>query len=154
LTLPVKGRVTKQTHGTGEINFAYIVPFQKTTQTTVIKDGSGNLLNTQTRTVEFDVKRIPIKITDTFGNITTYVRDSNNWILQKSIKDIATGIITTTAYTYDAKGNELTRTEAQGSAVEKTTTYTFHPVFNGVLTETVLSVVDPAQNRVVSSCRS
>ncbi len=145
------GRITKQTHGTGEINFAYTIPFKKTTQTTLIKDGSGNLLNTQTRTVEFDAKRIPLKVTDTFGNITSYVRDSNNWILKKGIKDIATGTTTTTAYTYDAKGNELSRTEAQGKAVEKTTTYTYHPVFNGVLTETVQSVVNPAFVSVVTN---
>ena len=72
------GRVAKQTHGTGEINFDYTVQYQKTRMTTLIKDGAGNLLNTQTRTVEFDSLGSPSKVTDTFGNVTAYTRDSGN----------------------------------------------------------------------------
>lgn len=83
------------------------------------------------------------KVTDTYENITTYVRDSNAWILVEGRYESATGITTTTAYTYDLKGNVLTRTEAQSTAMEKTTTYTYHPVFNGILTETAQSVVNP-----------
>ena len=83
--------------------------------------------------------------TDTFGNATNYIRDSNTWVLQEGHTDIVSGITTTTAYTYDTKGNVLTKTEAQGTAIEKTTTYTYHPTFNKVLTETVDSVVDPAR---------
>jgi len=145
------GRVTRQTHGTGIINFTYIIPFQKTLQTTLIKDGSGNLLYTQTKTVEFDANRVPIKVTDTFGNITNYVRDSAYRILQKSITDFATSITTITAYTYDAKGNELTRTEALGTTIEKTTAYTYDPLYSRVLTETVKSVADPNQNKVITN---
>ncbi len=96
------GRVTKQTHGTGEIDFAYTIPYQKTTMTTLIKDGNGSLLNTQTRIVEFDTNGMPSKVTDTFGNITTYVRDNNTtWILQEGHKDIVSGVTVTAAYTYD-----------------------------------------------------
>jgi len=151
-TYDSSGRVTKQTHGMGEISFTYNIPYQKTTITTLIKDGSGNLLNTQTRTVEFDTNGMVVKSTDTFGNITTYVRDNNARILQEAHKDIASGITTTTvAYTYDAKGNTLTRIEAQGASIEKTTTYTYDPVFSKVLTETVASVVNPAENRVTTN---
>ncbi|MCK9420712.1 MAG: RHS domain-containing protein [Nitrospirae bacterium] len=151
-TYDTTGRVTKQTHGTGEIDFTYIIPYQKTTMTTLVMDSTNNLLNTRTRTVEFDTNGMAVKVTDTNGNITTYIRDnSTTWILEEGYTDIATGITTTTAYGYDAKGNVLTRTEAQGTAIEKTTTYTYHPVFNGVLTETVLSVVNPAQVRVITN---
>ncbi len=149
---PTTGRVTNQTHGTGEITFDYTIPYQKTTMTTLIRDSSNNLLNTQTRTVEFDSNGMAVKVTDSFGNVTTYLRDNNTtWILEEGHLDIATGITTTTAYEYDAKGNVLTKTEALGTAIEKTTIYTYHPVFNGVQTETVMSVVNPAQNRTITN---
>ncbi len=138
------GRVKVQSHGTGEVDMAYLVPNQKTQVTTVIRDGSGNTLNTQVRTTEFDSLGQPAKVTDTYGNITTYSRDGNGWILAEVHTDIVTGITTTTAYAYDAKGNVLTKTEAQGTSVEKTTAYTYQPVFNGVLMMTVVSVVNPA----------
>jgi RHS repeat-associated protein len=151
-TYNATGRVTKQTHGTGEVNIAYTNLYQKTTMTTLIKGSANNLLNTQTRTVEFDTNGMPIKVTDTNGNITSYVRDNNTtWILQEGHTDIASGVTINTAYTYDIKGNTLTKTEALGTAVQKTTSYTYHPVFNGVLTETVQSVVNPAQNRIVTN---
>ncbi len=41
-----------------------------------------------------------------------------------------------TAYTYDSKGNMLTRTEAQGTASQRTTTFTYEPVFNQVTSVT------------------
>lgn len=147
-----RGRVTRQTHGTGVIDFEYTTPYKKTKMTTTIKDSSGNLLNTQIRTVEFDNNGMLVKLTDTFGNVTNYVRDSNTtWILQEGRTDIVTGVTTTTAYSYDTKENILTKTEAQGTVIEKTTFNTYHPVFNGVLTETVQSVVNPAQNRIVTN---
>jgi RHS repeat-associated protein len=151
-TYDAKGWVTRQTHGTGQIDFEYLDLYKKTRITTQIKDSSGTVLNTQTRTTEFDSLGQPAKVTDTFGNVTTYVRDSNAWLLAEGDYDVVTGVTTTTAYAYDTKGNVLTKTEAQGStAVEKTTTYTYHPVFNGVLTETVVSVVNSAQNRIITN---
>ena len=150
-TYDTQGRVLKQTHGTGVIDFEYITPYKKTKITTTIKDGSGNVLNTQTRTTEFDNIGQPSKVTDTFGNVTTYVRDNNARILSEGHTDISTGITTTTAYTYDTKGNVLTKIEAQGTTLEKITTYTYHPAFNGVLTDTILSVVNPGQNRIVTN---
>ncbi|HEX9020765.1 MAG TPA: hypothetical protein VF903_05850 [Nitrospirota bacterium] len=111
--------------------------------TTTIKDSASNVLNTQTRTVEFDTNGQLAKVTDTFGNITTYVRDSNTWIIQEGHTDVSSGVTTITAYTYDARGNVLTRTDALGTAVEKTTMYTYDPTYNLVTTETVSSVVTP-----------
>jgi len=144
-TYDTYGRVTKQTHGTGEIDFNYVTPYKKTTMTTLIRDSANNLLNTQTRTVEFDTNGMANKVTDTYGNVTTYVRDSNTtWILQEGHTDIVSGVTTSTAYTFDSKGNTLTRTEALGTAVQKTITYTYHPVYNIVTSETVSSVVNPA----------
>lgn len=150
-TYDASGKVTRQTHGTGIIDFAYTNLGKKTTLTTTIKDSNGAVLNTRTRSVEFDANGQVFKETDTFGNVTNYVRDGNAWILQEGRRDVATGVTTTMAYTYDAKGNTLTKTEAQGTSVEKTTTYTYHPTFNKVLTEVVHSVVDPAQNRVTTN---
>ncbi len=165
-TYDPSGRVTKQTHGTGEIDFTYNVPYQKTTMTTLIKDGSGNLLNTRTRTVEFDTNGMVAKVTDTYGNTTTYIRDSNTWVLAEIKTELSTGITTTTAYTYDSKGNTLTKTEALGTPIEKTVTYTYDPTFNGVETTTVQSVVnleivsivsnsyDPANDNLLSTTES
>src|SRR5574337_362734 len=144
-------RVTKQTHGTGEIDFTYTIPRQKTTTTTLIKDSAGNLLNTQTRTVEFDTNGRPVKVTDTFGNTTTYVRDSNAWVLSQAYTDISTGVTVTTSFTYDSKGNMLTKTEAQGTAQQKTTTYAYDPVFSLVTTVTTTSVVDPGKTVVTTN---
>ncbi len=144
------GKVVKQTHGTGEIDFSYIIPYQQTTMTTLIKDMSGNLLNTQTRAVQFDTNGMPVQVTDTFGNVTTYVRDNNTRILQEIHTDITTGISTTLINSYDSKGNVLSRTEAAGTPQEKTTTYTYEPNFSLVTTETVTSVVDPGNIRVTT----
>jgi RHS repeat-associated protein len=150
-THDAQGRVIKQSHGTGVIDIEYLEPNKKNRVTTSVKDADGNALNTQVRIVEFDDRGMVVKITDTFNNTTTYARDSSSQILQEMHTDVASGITTTTAYTYDAKGNTLTKTEAQGTAIEKTTTYTYDPIFSRMLTETLASVVDAAQNKVTTN---
>jgi RHS repeat-associated protein len=157
-TYDTTGRVITQTHGTGQITFTYTTPYQKTLMTTLIKDGSGNLLNTQTRTAEFDTNGQLIKVTDTLGNVTNYIRDSNMWITREEyLENIGTISAPTTTlrtamnFTYDTKGNTLAKTEAQGTAIEKTTTWTYDPTYSRVLTETVKSVVNPAQNKVITN---
>ena len=129
-------------------------PIPKTTLTTTIKDSSGTVLNTQTRTVEFDSNGQPNKVTDTYGNVRIYTRDSN-MLLQREEYWENTGTVTapvlvlktSTDYTYDSKGNALTRTDSLGNV----TTWTYHPAFSKVATETVKSVVDPLQNRVITN---
>lgn len=56
----------------------------------------------------------------------------------------------TTTYTYDGRGNVLTKTEAYGTQQQRTTTYTYHPQYNFVLTETVTSVLDPQDVRIIT----
>lgn len=157
-TYNTQGKVIKQTHGTGVIDIEYPVPFQKSKVTTTIKDSAGTLLNTSTRTVEFDSLGQPSKVTDTFGNETRYTRDPRmNITREERWENI--GTITTpnlvlgyaADYIVDTVGNILSRTDAQGSTVEKTTLYTYHPIFNTIATETVKSVVNPAQNRVTTN---
>jgi len=145
------GKVTRQTHGMGIIDFEYLIPYQKTRMTTYIKDSSGSLLNTQTKTVEFDTNGVPVKVTDTFGNITTYVRESTTRIREEGHADIVTGITTTTAYTYDSNGNTLTKTEAVGTSLEKMASYTYDPAYSKVQTTTILSVVNPALYSVTTN---
>ena len=53
-------------------------------------------------------------------------------------------------YTYDGRGNVLTKTEATGTSQQRTTTYTWHPDFDFVLTETVQSVLDPQEVRRIT----
>ncbi len=156
-TYDTYGRVIWQTHGTGAIEFAYTIPSSATTITTYIADNSGNLLNAQGRTVNFDSNGALIMATDTFGNVTTYTRDANSWITQEGYWEntgtVSTpNLVLTTAmsYTYDTKGNMLSKTEALGTAQQKTTTYTYHPTFSFVTSETVTSVVDPSQNKVIT----
>ena len=157
-TYDTNGRVIKQTHGTGQVDFAYNIPYKKTIMTTTIKDTAGTVLNTQTRTVEFDDNGQLIKVTDTFGNITTFSRDSNMWITREeyyenigTISSPTTTLRNAINFTYDNKGNTLIRTDAQGTSIEKTITYTYDPNFSRVLTETIKSVVDTAQNKVITN---
>jgi hypothetical protein len=70
------GRVTKQTHGTGVIDIEYVVLNQKVKVTTTVNDPDGTFLNTQFRTVEFSGNGMVVKNTDTYGNETNYIRDS------------------------------------------------------------------------------
>ncbi|KAF0219658.1 MAG: YD repeat [Geobacteraceae bacterium] len=157
-TYDTKGRVIRQTHGTGVIDIEYTVPAQKTKVTTTIKDSAGTLLNTNIRTVEFDSQGQPIKVTDTFGNETRYTRDARmnitreeHWENTGTVATPNLVLKTATNFTYDDKGNMLTKTEAAGTPIEKTTTNTYHPQFSKVLTETVKSVVDPNQNKVTTN---
>jgi RHS repeat-associated protein len=148
------GKVTRQTHGAGVIEFEYTTPYQKTKLTNTIKNSAGTVQNTQTRTVEFDSNGQPNKVTDTDGNVRNYTRDTNMLLTREEYWE-NTGSIDTpnlvlksaTDYTYDSKGNALTRTDFLGNV----TTWTYHPTFSKVLTETVKSVVDPLQNKVITN---
>jgi YD repeat-containing protein len=55
-----------------------------------------------------------------------------------------------TSYTYDGRGNKLTEIEAVGTAEERTTIYTYHPVYNLVASITRASVSNPGQNAVTT----
>jgi RHS repeat-associated protein len=154
-TYDAQGRVLQQTHGTGSIAFEYQSPYKKTKITTTVKDGAGNVLNTQTRTTEFDTNGQVAKTTDTYGNVMNYTRNSSMYVTREEHWE-NTGTVSSPTltfrraneYTYDDKGNMLTKTLAQGSPAAITTTYTYHPTFNRVATETVASVVNTSQNRV------
>jgi RHS repeat-associated protein len=56
----------------------------------------------------------------------------------------ALGVVTT--YTYDERGNVLTKTEAVGFPEERTTAYTYHPTFDLVTSITRSSVANPGQS--------
>ncbi|ACM22012.1 RHS repeat protein [Geotalea daltonii FRC-32] len=151
------GRVTKQSHGNGTIDFNYITPGKKTQITTTIKDPAGAVLNTQTRTVEFDDQGQPSKVTDTFGNETRYTRNDKTWILREEYWEntgtpATPNLVLKTAndFTYDDKGNILTETRGSGSAVAKTASYTYHPTFGRLVTKTMKSAVNPLQDSVLT----
>ncbi len=55
-----------------------------------------------------------------------------------------------TEFTRDARGNILTKKEASGTTLERTTTYTYHPTFNLVESITVESVANPGQEKVTT----
>jgi RHS repeat-associated protein len=67
-----------------------------------------------------------------------------------ALTQVTDGNRNTTDFTRDARGNILTKTEASGTALERTTTYTYHPTFNLVETITVESVANPGQEKVTT----
>ncbi|MFC1824940.1 RHS repeat-associated core domain-containing protein, partial [Thermodesulfobacteriota bacterium] len=71
----------------------------------------------------------------------------NNRLWLQNATD-ANGTITT--YTYDARGNILTKTEAAGTPQERTTAYTYHPQYSLVTSITRASVANPGQLAVTT----
>ena len=55
-----------------------------------------------------------------------------------------------TSYTYDDRGNVLTKTEAVGTPEERTTTYTYHPDYSFVATIIRQSVGNPGSDTVTT----
>ncbi|MBW1901200.1 MAG: hypothetical protein JRJ20_06140, partial [Deltaproteobacteria bacterium] len=55
-----------------------------------------------------------------------------------------------TDYTYDSRGNMLTKKEAAGTSHERTTAYTYHPDFNLITSITRQSTSNPGQTAVTS----
>ncbi len=55
-----------------------------------------------------------------------------------------------TAYTYNSRGNMLTKTEAAGTSEERITTYTYHADYNLATSVTRASVANPGQNAVTA----
>ncbi len=157
-TYDKSGRVTKQTHGNGIIDIEYTIPRKKTKVTTTIKDESNITLNTNTRTVEFDDLGQPVKVTDTLGNETRYTRNSKTWITREerwensgTLSAPILALKTANNYTYDGRGNLLTKTEAHSTTLEKTTTWTYDPTYNKVLTQAEKSVVNPSTDKVTTN---
>jgi len=70
----------------------------------------------------------------------------DRWNLRRKID--GNGVVT--EMTYDDRGNMLSKTEAAGSALERATTWTWHPEFNKPLSETIESVDTGGQNKQIS----
>jgi RHS repeat-associated protein len=60
----------------------------------------------------------------------------------------ANGNVTT--YTYDDRGNVLTKTEAVGTPEERTTTYSYHPDYDLITSITKASISNPSQTTVTT----
>jgi hypothetical protein len=71
-----------------------------------------------------------------------YAYDSR-WNLRRTID--GNDVKTEMSYNVE-RGIMLTKTEAKGTVLERTTTYTYHPTFNKVATITVASVDTPGEN--------
>ncbi len=70
----------------------------------------------------------------------------DKWNIRRSTD--ANGVIT--EMTYDERGNMLTRTEAKSTRLERTATYTYHPVFNKILTMSESGADNPARRKVTT----
>ncbi|HKZ19447.1 MAG TPA: DUF6531 domain-containing protein [Acidimicrobiia bacterium] len=69
--------------------------------------------------------------------------------------DLEDGRMIHTQMTYDGKGNMLTRKEAAGTPLERTSTFTYHPTFNFPATESIPTVGSCSNpNRVVTNTYS
>ena len=78
------------------------------------------------------------------GPTNTQTDFDTKWNIRRTID--ANDVIT--EMTYDERGNMLTKTEAKGTPLERTTTYTYHPVFNKVASITEAGVDTAGQNKV------
>ncbi len=170
-TYDTRGRAIKQTHAGGETDITYTTPYINTAAKTIISDPSGATLHEQTRNVSFGKLGLVSQAIDADGNWKTYSRDGHGWITEEARYDSNNALLSRTTYSYDhwydctdisgyvsqchnagpEKGNLLAKIEAVGTAAERTTTYTYHPAFGKVLTETVQSVVNPALASIVTN---
>jgi YD repeat-containing protein len=113
-------------------------------------------------TINYDTQ---ITVTDSLGRVTTYTINKSkgkSHIVEVSgpgCKECGQGNVSymyndklritqitdangnITKFTYDSNGNMLTKTEAFGTAIERTTTYTYEPTFNQLA-----SITDPLGN--------
>ena len=149
-----KGRVITQTHGNGTIGIYYLTPFMRTSVKATIKDGSGNTLNTNARTVEFDTRGHITKNTDVNGNVTFY--SSNIYgdpVAEQHWENTGSTLERRylTNYSYDDYANLIEKDEAIGTPSARTTAYTYDPVFNFVSTVTTASVVIETQANIVTN---
>ena len=76
---------------------------------------------------------------------TEYRLDSR-FLIERSVDSM--GYIT--AYTYEERGNMLTKTEALGTPEERTTIYTYHPEFNLITSITRVSTSYPGKTTKIS----
>ncbi len=79
----------------------------------------------------------PVHITDPLGRITRIIRDENNLVTRvERNSDVIPGGVRVDEITYDLRANVTLMTEAVGTPQERTTRYTYEPVFNRVLSMT------------------
>ncbi|MDA7966140.1 RHS repeat-associated core domain-containing protein [Ruegeria sp.] len=78
-----------------------------------------------------------IQTTDPLGRVTKIERDDQNLAVRvERPSDSAPGGVRIDTVTYDIVGNVETMTEAVGTPAERTTSYTYEPTYNKVLTMT------------------
>jgi len=80
------------------------------------------------------------------GASATQYDFDEKWNIRRSID--ANGVIT--EMTYDERGNMLARAEAKNTPLERMVTYTYHPVFNKILTMSEPGADNPARRKVTT----
>ena len=80
------------------------------------------------------------------GTTATQHDFDHKWNIRRTI-DANDGI---SEMTYDERGNMLTKTEAKGTPLKRTTTYSYHPVFNKILTISEAGAVNTARRKVTT----
>jgi len=112
-----------------------------------VTDSLGNITDIELQE-KYGIGRVKSSSGAGCGSCQTALGESYelNDRLQMSQESDGEGNIAT--YTYDDRGNVLTKTEAVGTPEERTTTFTYHPQYALVATITRLSVANPGSDTV------
>jgi RHS repeat-associated protein len=113
-----------------------------------LQDAKGNLYE-----MEVNEYGALIRVIDPIGRETRFVHDADN-LVRQSIRDndglLPDGTAPATVtmlLDYDDRGNTISRTEAAGTTLERTTRFEYEPVFNRVV-----KIVDPSNTAPDPAC--
>jgi len=136
--------VSEGANGHKRVDIAY-----DSVMTRQITDSLGNTTDVELQE-KYGIGRVKSSSGAGCGSCQTSLGESYelNDRLQMSLETDGEGNIT--SYTYDDRGNVLTKTEAVGTSEERTTTYTYHPDYALVATITRHSVANPGSDMVTT----
>ncbi|MFH2138363.1 MAG: RHS repeat-associated core domain-containing protein [Candidatus Omnitrophota bacterium] len=129
-------RISRQVHGNNIVDIEYIVPYEKTKVTTSIyNDETEEFLHTRYEYFEFDEDGYTIKQTRQMGDFLDEDGGTeNDDIIKEMVYNNAKKVESKTYaqgnavdYTYDDKGNILTKTVTLEDGTIVTTRYTYEP---------------------------
>lgn len=91
-------------------------------------DAYGNLIEVReqngksvpTTRYAYDVRNLLARVTDAFGNVRSFTYNHAGWLkISEDLHAPGDSLFGTTAFTYDAAGNQLTETEPNGTVVTR-----------------------------------
>jgi RHS repeat-associated protein len=129
-----KDRVIRQEHGGRTLQIRYDQPLVKTTVTEEVYENDGRLRRSTATIWEFNTTGNPVRRTDALGHQRVYVLDPRmNVVREEGWENLGSPgapnrvLRSVEEKTYDARGRLLSVTEAAGTPLSRTTTYTYLP---------------------------